>query len=145
MPAMPRYRAVMDTNVLYAGLRSREGASFQLLRLLRTGQWTLLLSNTAATEYEEILLREATMLGITQEETSKLLDDLCVLAERWHHSGCWQPLLSDPDDEAFAQLASESKADYLVTHNQRHYEPIQQHGIRVVTPKAFLDTVRAGT
>ena len=145
MPAMPRYRAVMDTNVLYAGLRSREGASFQLLRLLRTGQWTLLLSNTAATEYEEILLREATMLGITQEETSKLLDDLCVLAERWHLSGCWQPLLSDPDDEAFAQLASESKADYLVTHNQRHYEPIQQHGIRVVTPKAFLDTVRAGT
>ena len=50
MPAMPRHRAVMDTNVLYAGLRSHEGASFQLLRLLRAGQWTLLLSNTVAIE-----------------------------------------------------------------------------------------------
>ncbi len=135
----------MDTNVLYAGLRSREGASFQLLRLLRAGQWTLLLSNTVATEYEEILLREATVLGITQEETSKLLDDLCVLAERWHMSGLWQPLLLDPDDEAFAHLACESEADYLVTHNQRHYEPMRQREIRVVTPKTFLETIRAGT
>src|SRR5687767_4512646 len=116
MPAMPRHRAVMDTNVLYAGLRSRVGACFQLLRLLRTGQWTLLLSNTVATDYEEILLREATSLGITPEETNKLLDDLCVLAERCHLSGRWQPLLPDPDDEAFAHLAIEAKADYLVTH-----------------------------
>jgi len=145
MPAVPRYRAVMDTNVLYAGLRSCEGASFQLLLLLRAGQWTLLLSNTVATEYEEILLREAAELGITREETNKLLDDFCVLAERCHLSGRWQPLLPDPDDEAFAHLASEAKADYLVTHNQRHYEPIRHRGIRVVTPKAFLDTVRAGT
>ncbi len=135
----------MDTNVLYAGLRSREGASFQLLRLLRAGKWTLLLSNTVATEYEEILLREAVVLGVTPEETGKLLDDLCVLAERSHLSNRWLPLLPDPDDEPFAHLASESKADYLVTHNQRHYEPIRQRGIRVVTPKAFLDTVRAGT
>jgi hypothetical protein len=29
--------------------------------MVRAGQWTLLLSNTVATEYEEILLREATM------------------------------------------------------------------------------------
>lgn len=144
MPAIPLYRAVMDTNVLYAGLRSRDGASFQLLRLLRAGQWTLLLSNTVATEYEEILLREATVLGITPEETSSLLDDICILAERCRLSGSWQPLLSDPDDEAFAHLASEAKADYLVTHNLRHYEPIRQRGIRVVTPKAFLVSVQAG-
>jgi predicted nucleic acid-binding protein len=102
------------------------------------------LSNTVATEYEEILLREAIVLGLTQEETSKLLDDICALAERCHLSGRWQPLLSDPDDEAFAHLAFESKADYLVTHNQRHYEPMRQLGIRVVTPKDFLDTVRSG-
>lgn len=112
--------------------------------LLRAGQWTLLLSNTVATEYEEILLREATVLGITPEETSSLLDDICILAERCRLSGSWQPLLSDPDDEAFAQLASEAKADYLVPHNLRHYEPIRQRGIRVVTPKAFLVSVQAG-
>ena len=144
MPAMPRYRAVMDTNVLYAGLRSRQGASNELLVRLRAGQWTLLLSNTVATEYEEILLRESAALGITPAETAKLLDDFCTLAERFRPSGRWQPLLPDPDDKAFAHLASDAKADYLVTHNQTHFEPIRQRGIRVVTPKVFLDTVRAG-
>ena len=135
----------MDTNVLYAGLRSREGASFQLLRLLQDGKWKVLLSNTVVTEYEEILLREADALGMSHEETGKLLDDICALAERCHLSGRWQPLLADPEDEAFAHLASEAEADYLVTHNQRHYEAIRQRGIRVVTPRLFLDTVRAGT
>lgn len=36
-------RAVMDTNVLVAGLRSQRGASNELLSLLRAGQWTLVL------------------------------------------------------------------------------------------------------
>ena len=66
-----------------------------------------------------------------------MLDDFCVLAERCHLSDRWQPLLPDPDDEAFAHLASEAKADHLVTHNQRHYEPIRQRGIRVVTRRRF--------
>ena len=48
-------RAVMDTNVLYAGLRSRRGASFQILEALWQRKWTLVLSNTVLTEYEEII------------------------------------------------------------------------------------------
>ena len=38
-------RAVMDTNVLVAALRSRRGASFELFHRLRLGQWTAVLSN----------------------------------------------------------------------------------------------------
>ena len=39
-------RAVVDTNVLVAALRSQRGASHELLRLWRAGHWTLVLSNT---------------------------------------------------------------------------------------------------
>ena len=138
MPA----RAVMDTNVLYAGLRSQRGASFELLRLLRAGKWTLLLSNTVVTEYEEILQREASLLRITSDEIAKLLDDLCAPAECHRLSGPWQPILSDPDDEAFVHLASEAKADYLISHNRQHYGPAGQCGIQVVTPREFLGTIR---
>ena len=38
-------KAVMDTNVLVAGLRSRLGASFEILRPLRLAEWTAVLSN----------------------------------------------------------------------------------------------------
>ncbi len=131
----------MDTNVLYAGLRSNRGASYALLTLLRAGNWTLLLSNTIATEYEEILLRESGALNISLDEISKLLDDICALAERCHVSSSWEPLLPDVDDESFAQLASEAKADFLVTYNQADFEPIRTH-VRVVTPREFLATLR---
>src|SRR5437016_2726410 len=93
-------RAVMDTNVLYAGLRSRRGASFQILDALWQRNWILLLSNTVLTEYEEIVKREATTLGLTFERIHKTLDALCTLAERRYPSDVWLPVLSDPDDEA---------------------------------------------
>lgn len=140
---MAVYRAVMDTNVLYAGLRSNRGASFQLLKTLRARQWILLLSNTVVTEYEEILFREAAALGIFPDEINELLDDFCALAELIDPTGVWEPLLSDPADEAFVQMAVEAKADYLVTHNSSHFEPARARGIRVVTPKEFLTIVRA--
>ena len=103
MPAKPR--AVMDTNVLYAALRSSTGASYEVLRRLRAGEWTLLLSNTVVTEYEEILQREAADLGLDPAEIGPLLDDLCLLAERHPRLEPREPMLPHPDDEAFAQLA----------------------------------------
>lgn len=51
-------RAVMDTNVVVAGLRSQSGASHELLRLLKRHEWALVLSNTLLTEYQEVLHRE---------------------------------------------------------------------------------------
>ncbi|MGA2662984.1 MAG: PIN domain-containing protein [Verrucomicrobiota bacterium] len=48
-------RAVVDTNVLVAGLRSITGASHELLARLRAGDWSLVLSNTVLGEYHEIL------------------------------------------------------------------------------------------
>lgn len=128
----------MDTNDLYAGLRSRNGASFQILDALWQRKWTLLLSQNVITEYEEILKREAAALGLTMQKTDKFLDALCALAERHQLSDLWRPLLSDSDDEAFAQLAVEGEADFLVTHNLRHLEPVRCLGVKLLEPKNFL-------
>src|SRR5438874_2015094 len=51
--------AVLDTNVLIAGLRSRRGASFELLRLVGNERWRLHLSTALLLEYEEVARREA--------------------------------------------------------------------------------------
>ncbi len=50
---------VVDTNVLVAGLRSRNGASNALLHKIRDGKgFVLHLSTAAVLEYEEVLVRE---------------------------------------------------------------------------------------
>lgn len=135
-------RAVLDTNVLVAGLRSQRGASHELLRMLDRREWTLVLSNTLLTEYQEVLHREQSALPYTHEKIERLLDGLCFRAEQvLLHSGWW-PVLTDADDEAMVHLAVESRTDYLVTHNVRHLQPAVEAGVSVMTPAEFLRTLR---
>ena len=136
-------RAVIDTNVVYAGVRSRSGASYQILDALERHLWTMVLSNTVLTEYEEILKREAPAIGITSDRTDLLLDSLCLHADKRLTSETWMPVLSDPDDEAFVQLAFESKADHLVSFNIAHLAPARALGINLLAPKEFLKILRA--
>jgi putative PIN family toxin of toxin-antitoxin system len=135
-------RAVLDTNVLVAGLRSQGGASHELLQLLRAGQWTLVLSNTVLGEYHEVLHREADALGLSHADADAYLDVLCALAEQRALTTAWQPAAADPDDEAFVQLAREAKVEYLVTHNVNDVAGARQFGVQVVRPAEFLSAVR---
>jgi predicted nucleic acid-binding protein len=61
---MASLRAVLDTNVLIAAFRSRHGASFEVFRRLRRGEWTAVVSNHLLFEYEEVMKRGATALGL---------------------------------------------------------------------------------
>lgn len=135
-------RASLDTNVVLSALRSQTGASHELLRRLRAGHWKLLLSNTVLTEYEEVLKREAGVLGLSLPEIDRFLDALCILAEQCHPAGNWVPLLADPDDEAFAHLAADARADALATFNISHFVPARARGIPVMTPAQFLAMLR---
>ena len=142
---MPRHRAVMDTNVLYAGLRSRHGASHEVLEALWQRRWTLVLSQTTVTEYEEVLKREATTLRLSLPQINRLLDALCSLSERHPTSDTWVPVLHDPDAEAFVQLAFEARADALLSHNLRHLEPARALGLNLLEPSQFLTILRQAT
>ena len=55
---MARHTAVIDTNVLHAGLYSATGASHEILRLIEQGVVTPLLSTALLFEYEEVLKRD---------------------------------------------------------------------------------------
>lgn len=139
---MPNPRVVMDTNVLYAAQYSKKGASFAVLEALYDGKWTLALSQTVLTEYEEVLMRSLPELGMSAAKANSILDNLCRIAEEFPTSDQWLPILPDADDEAFAQLADEARCDCLLTHNARHFAPASGRGIRVIAPREFLATLR---
>ena len=136
-------RAVMDTNVLYAALRSRLGASFELFRRLCDGQWTAVVSNHLIHEYEEILKSKSSELGLTLGDVDELLNAICARAEEWPLRPGWEPVLSDPDDEPLVQLAVESAANRVITHNLRHLHAAQAIGVEVLPPGRFLAILKA--
>ena len=127
-------RAVVDTNVIVAGLRSRRGASFRLLRLVEQGKLTPVLSVPLVVEYEAVLKREADALGLSCEAVDDFVDSLCTVGEHRKVHFLWRPQLHDPKDEFILEVAVESGCGVIVTHNTRDFGGIERLGVRAVTP-----------
>ena len=49
--------AILDTSVLVSGLRSKQGASFQILQAIRRGEIRIAISVALVLEFEAVLLR----------------------------------------------------------------------------------------
>lgn len=133
----------MDTNVLYAAFRSRLGASFEVFHRLRLGQWTAVVSNHLVHEYEENLKTKAPELGLSLDDVDEVLNAMCAQGEEWQLQPGWWPILTDPDDEPLVQLALESAAHRILTHNVRHLALATQVGIEVLKPSQFLAILKA--
>ena len=130
-------RAVMDTNVLDSAFRSQLGKSFEDFVALRQDRWRAVLSNHLLHEYEEILKAHSAELGLSLADVDALLDAICARAEEWQLAAGWLPILDDSDDEPLVQLAYDSGARRIVTHNLRHLKPARAIGIAVLPPREF--------
>ncbi len=138
---MSPLQLVLDTNVLVAGLRSQRGASYYLLSILRDKRWQINLSVALALEYEEVLKRESQVLSLNFTEVDTIVNTLCIIANRRAIAYHWRPLAHDPDDDFLVELALNIRADYLITYNQRDMIELSKLGMKVVTPKEFLQLV----
>lgn len=135
---MKSVSAVVDTNVLYAGLYSAAGASFQVLRLIDEGRLKPILSTTLLYEYEEVLRRHHVLLGLTLHEIDDVLDGLCKRGEGRSVHFSWRPQLPDPKDDHILELAVAAGNAPVVTHNTKDFGPARMFGVRIITPATIL-------
>lgn len=135
--------AVLDSSVIVAGLRSRRGASFELLRVLRAGRFRIAISVPLALEYEAVLIRQAAELGLTRDEAIGLVDYLCEIGVRTDVHFLWRPALSDPRDEFVLELAVAAGCEAIVTHNVKDFAGARAFQVWVATPGEFLQRIRS--
>jgi len=133
-----RFRVVLDTNVLVAGLRSRAGASFRLLQALRAGAYEIAISVPLVLEYEAILARHAKRLGLSSADVRVILDFICSVAVPQSIHYLWRPQLRDPKDEFVLELAVAAGCRAIVTHNRRDFAGAERLGVEILTPGQFL-------
>lgn len=131
----------LDSRVLVAGFRSRRGASFRTLELLRDGRFQVAVSVALALEYEAVLVRHARELDLSRTEAIGLVDFLCGIGSHHDVHFLWRPTLRDPRDEFILELAVASASHAIVTHNVRDFRGADAFGIRVATPAVFLRLV----
>ncbi len=124
--------------MVVAALRSRRGASFGLLELLRAGAFEIAISVPLTVEYEAVLTRHGVTLGLHPSEAATLVDYLCAVGRRQRIHFLWRPTLRDPNDDFVLELAVAAGCDYIVTHNVADFVSIGRFGVKVVRPGRFL-------
>ena len=96
---------MLDTNVLVAALRSKRGASHQILRLIGTGVFRSNIPVALALEYEEVLKRADLLSALTEGDVDRLLDYIFQCSNLALSVYSMRPNLPDPDDALVLDFA----------------------------------------
>lgn len=139
---MGAIKVILDTNVLYAGLYSSLGASYQILRAIEQNRIRLVLSTTLVFEYEDVMKRDPSILNLTEFQIDVLLDDLCHRSDHQTIHFLWRPCLSDPKDDHILELAVASETQQIITHNVRDFKNADEFGVQIRTPSQLLEELK---
>lgn len=135
----------IDTNVL-PGMFGRAAPFLALRRGLLAGRFAWALSTEILLEYEEVVARE---MGAGAVARLMLFIELAERARdairRMARSFRFHTITGDPDDDAFADCAIASNADFIIT-SDRHFNVLIGSGYRPqpITPEDFIRLHLAG-
>lgn len=139
------FRIVLDTSVLVAGLRSRNGPNNALLREIVLGNLTLLCTPPLFLEYEDVLKRpdQIAAHGLSRTQVDVFMDKLAEIIVPVDVRFQWRPQIADPNDEMVLEAAINGYADALVTNNLRDFAGVKDRfNIQVLSPVQMLKRVR---
>ena len=130
-------KVVVDTNVFVSSFFGSNPR--KIVDLWKSGQLTLCLSKPIIDEYVEVLQR----IGLKNER--ELRELLSLFAHGFHSIfSAKTPKLhlveKDPDDDKFIECAVSLNADFIVSGDKALIAIQDYMGIRIVTPKEFLDS-----
>jgi predicted nucleic acid-binding protein len=133
-------RIVLDTNVLVSALRSRRGASFQVLKTVGRGRFEHVVTVPLVLEYEEVLRRPG-VVPISTTAADDVIDYLCATGVQQSVHFLWRPKLPDVKDDMVLEAAVNGSCSHIVTHNLRDFELARSLRITPVAPGRFLDLI----
>jgi len=138
-------RAVLDTCVLVAAIRSKRGASRELLRMVLDEELKPLVSVPLVLEYEAVLTRSEHLNVSVFDKIAILgiVKTFCTLGEPVHIAHRLRPQLVDPDDEFVLEAAHHGKAEAIITLNTRDFlVAARRFGISALLPGEALERVK---
>lgn len=143
MSQTDRTRVVLDTNVLVAAARSRQGASFALVSSIPAAEFQPCLSVGLYTEWQEVLTRPENLPpGRTPDDALRYIRYLAGQSHLQEIHFLWRPFLSDPDDDMVLELAFAAGCEHIITYNVGDFRGCERFGVTALTPREFLKLIR---
>jgi putative PIN family toxin of toxin-antitoxin system len=135
-------KVVIDTNVIIAALRSKNGFSHRLVFSIGLdSRWKPMISGPLLSEYSEQVISQRMVKNWTYEDCDDFLDYLCAESGWSEVHFLWRPLLADEDDHIVLEAAMASSAERIITFNKTDLKPSESFGIRLQTPREFLESL----
>jgi putative PIN family toxin of toxin-antitoxin system len=137
-------RAIIDTNVLLAGLLWH-GTPHALLERVRDGTLTLISSPVLLAELTEVFRRPKLDAILAQSSTSRehSLAEVQALAEIIAPAPLPGPVCRDPDDDAVLALALAAQVDFIVSGDNDLLDLQTFESVPIVTPAEALRRIEA--
>lgn len=129
---------VLDANVLVSGLLNPKGPPGKILDLAMDNQIQVAYDDRILGGYEEVLSRPE--LRFHPWRVKAVIDHLELSDQHVTATPFLATDFSDPDDLMFAEVFLTSDADALVTGNLKHFAPLLDRNLPVLSPARFLET-----
>jgi putative PIN family toxin of toxin-antitoxin system len=139
-------RAVLDANVFVSAAVRPVGTPGRLLRGFLTGEWPfeLVTSPEIVDEVRRALAYPRVRKLVTGDlDPETWFLDLVSLSDVVDDTGRSAGISSDPDDDRYVAAAVEGRAQFIVTGDHDLLVIGEHEGIRVVSPRSFLDLLEA--
>ena len=132
-------RAIVDTNVLIAGLLWH-GPPHALLEHLRAGALILVSSPPLMAEFERVINRSKFDAALLRSQTSRerCIDEIRTLAQIIDAPPLPQTVCRDPGDDMLLALASAARVDILVSGDLDLLTIGSFAGVNIVSPAQAL-------
>ena len=133
-------KIVLETSVLVAAARSRNGASFKLVSMLPTPEIEIALTVAVYTEWQAVMTRPENLpSGATLDDALAFLRYLASIAHLQDVHFLWRPFSRDPDDDMIVECAVASGCEYIVTHNVKDFRRVEELKVQAITPAQLLN------
>lgn len=139
-------RAVLDANVLVSALIRPTGPPGQIvIRLLEGRAFELITSPAILNEVRRSLTypRVRKYLIASDDELDLWVASLELIADTVKGRLRIKAVVEDPDDDKYIVAALEGRAQFIVSGDAHLLVLKAYEGVRIVTPRAFLDVLKS--
>ena len=136
-------RAVLDANIFVSAVLSPQGNPARILKAWKADAFNLLLSEPILQEidrslrYPKIVKRH----GWNAKQIDLFVGDLAYFSILVGDTPALAVIAEDPSDNKYLECAVAGSAEYIVSGDEHLLRLDEYQGIRILTPRVFLDVL----
>ena len=131
---------VLDANVYISAIIQPAGTPGRLVeRFLRDASFEVVVSTAIVDEVLRALAYPKVRKLLRGADAQLWFEDLVVLTDLVAGAQQLSGVCKDPDDDKYVAAALEGRAAYVVTGDRAFLDLKEHAGVKIVTPRAFLD------